>query len=233
MKEKTEVHSFLAEHGWLSLTAPEFRAAVFARIQQRDFDKGEFTYRAGDIGGGLWAIVEGAIEMESATPGAGPHLMHFGVPGMWFGEGPLIFGVPRVVSVKASRASTLVTLPLADCHAILTADPASWRWVAMLSAMTTELAAGVVADLLLRDPAKRTAALLLRLSGVRSSVFRSTRPAAIYLSQEKLAQLVNLSRNSIIPVLKDFVRARHIEISYGSIRVLDIAGLTETIARDV
>ena len=232
MKEKSEVESFLAEHGWLSFTAPEFRAGVFSRIQQRDFDKGEFVYRAGDVGGGIWAIVEGAIEIESATPGAGPHLMHFGVPGMWFGEGPLIFGAPRVVSVKTPRASTLVTLSLADCQALLTADPAAWRWIAMLSAMTTELAAGVIADLLLRDPVKRTAALLLRLSGVRSTVFRSTRPAPIYLSQEKLAQLVNLSRNSIIPVLKDFVRSGHIEISYGSIRVLDIAGLTNTIARE-
>jgi hypothetical protein len=80
----------------------------------------------------------------------------------WFGEGPLIFGVPRVVSVKASRSSTLVTLPPADCHAIL-----------------------------------------------------------------------NLSRNSIIPVLKDFVRRGHVEIGYGSIRVLDIVGLSNTIARDV
>jgi CRP-like cAMP-binding protein len=155
------------------------------------------------------------------------------VRGTWFGEGPLIFGVPRVISVKASRPSTLVTLPLADCHAILTADPASWRWVAMLSAMTSELAGGVVADLLLRDPAKRAAALLLRLSGVRSTVFRSARPAPVYLSQEKLAQLVNLSRNSIIPVLKEFVSNGYIEISYGSIRVLDIVGLTDTIARDV
>lgn len=89
-----------------------------------------------------------------------------------------------------------------------------------------------MADLLLRDPVKRTTALLLRLCGVRSLVFRSDNAAPIYLSQEKLGSLVNLSRNSIVPVLHDFERRGYTEISYGAIRVTNIAGLQGTIARD-
>jgi CRP/FNR family cyclic AMP-dependent transcriptional regulator len=232
VKEKSEVQSFLSQHGWLSFTPPEFRAAVLARIEIHDFEKGEAVYRAGDSGGGLWALVEGTVEIESAAFGAGPQLVHFGVPGFWFGEGPLIFGVTRIVSVIAGRPSTLVTLPLADCRAILDADPPAWRWIALHCAMTTDIAVGIVTDLLLRDPVKRTAALLLRLAGVRSHVFRSERPAPIYLSQEKLGQLVNLSRNTIIPVLHEFERAGCIEIGYGSIRVTDIKGLAEMITRE-
>jgi CRP/FNR family transcriptional regulator, cyclic AMP receptor protein len=232
VKEKIEVDSFLSQHGWLSFTPPEFRASVLARIEIHDFDKGEAVYRAGDTGGGLWALVEGTVEIESVALGAGPQLVHFGVPGFWFGEGPLIFNVPRIVSVIAGRPSTLVTLPLADCRDILDADPPAWRWVALHCAMTTDIAVGVVTDLLLRDPAKRTAALLLRLAGVRSHVFRSDRPSPIYLSQEKLAQLVNLSRNTIIPLLHEFAQSGCIEIGYGEIRVKNIGGLTEMISRD-
>ncbi len=33
--------------------------------------------------------------------------MHFGIPGFWFGEAPLIFGVNRLASVTAGRPSTL------------------------------------------------------------------------------------------------------------------------------
>lgn len=232
MKEKSAITSFLAGTGWLSFTDPAFRDAVLARIEPRGFEKGEPVYRAGDAPGGLWALIEGAIEIESAAAGAAPHLMHFAVPGFWFGEGPLIAGVTRIVSVNASRPSTLATLPLADCRAILDTEPAYWRWIALLSGMTSDLAGGVVADLLLRDPVTRTAALLLRLAGVRSRAFPSDRPAPIYLSQEKIAHLVNLSRNSIIPVLHEFERNGHIEISYGVIRVLSIAGLNEVIARE-
>jgi CRP/FNR family cyclic AMP-dependent transcriptional regulator len=232
VKQGSEVAAFLGEHGWLSFTPPEFRDKVLQRIELHEFDKSQAVYRAGEAGGGLWAIVEGAVEIEHASPGAEPHLVHFGVPGFWFGEGPLVFGVRRIVTVTASRTSTLVTLPLAECRAILEAHPADWRWIALHCAMTTDLAVGVVTDVLLRDPVKRTAALLLRLSGVRSLIFRSSKPAPIYLSQEKLGNLVNLSRNSIIPVLHEFEREGHIEIRYGSIRVIDIDGLSARIARD-
>ena len=232
MKYFSEVSAFLSRHGWLSVTPPEFRDKVLQRIELQEFDKGQAVYRAGDAPGGLWAIVEGAVEIQGASPGALPHLLHLGVPGLWFGEMPLIFNTKRLVSVIANRPSKLVTLQLADCRAILDADPAAWRWIALLGAMTTDIAVGVVADLLLRDPVKRTAALLLRLSCVRSTVFQSTDPAPIYLSQEKLGSMVNLSRNSIIPVLQDFERQGFIEIHYGSIRVINMDGLTETIARD-
>jgi CRP/FNR family transcriptional regulator, cyclic AMP receptor protein len=232
VKEKSAVDAFLSRHGWLSFTSPEFRAAVLARTELHDFQKGEPVYRAGDPPGGIWALVEGAVEIESGALGATPHLMHLGVPGFWFGEGPLIFGVTRLVSVTACRSSTLVTLPLDDCRAMLDADPAAWRWVAVLSLFTADLAGGVVADLLLRDPVKRTAALLLRLGGVRSRMFRSDSAAPIYLSQEKLGSLVNLSRNSIIPVLHEFERNGYVEISYGAIQVTNIAGLERTIAQE-
>jgi len=232
VKEKIDVEGFLSAHGWLSFTSAEFRAAVLARIELHSFDKGEPVYRAGDAPGGLWALVEGAIEIESAPLGIAPHLMHFAVPGIWFGEAPLIAGVNRLVSVIASRPSRLVTLPLAACRDILEGDPGAWRWIALLSLMTSDLAGGVVADLMLRDPVKRTAALLLRLAGVRSKAFPSARAAPIYLSQEKLGGLVNLSRNSVIPVLHEFVQGRLVEIGYGEIRVTDVAGLAAVISRD-
>ena len=173
LKEKPEVETFLSRHGWLSFTSPDFRAAVLARTELHDFAKGEPVYRAGDPAGGLWVLIEGAVELESGPPGAAPHLMHFGISGSWFGEVPLVFGVNRLVSVAAGRPSTLVTLLLADYRAILEVEPAAWRWISLLSLMTADLAGCVVADLLLCDPVKSTAALLLRLPGVRSLVFRS------------------------------------------------------------
>ena len=162
---------FLANRGWLSFTPPGFRKNVLARIQVREFRKGEAIYRAGDPPGGLWVVLEGAVEIELPPPETAPHFVHLAAPGFWFGEWPLIWDKPRRVTVIATRPSTLATLPLADCRAILEADPAAWRWIALLSTMTTDLSAGIVADLLLRDPVKRTAALLLRVAGVRSTVF--------------------------------------------------------------
>jgi CRP/FNR family transcriptional regulator, cyclic AMP receptor protein len=230
MVQTTNVADLLAERGWLSLTSAKFRKEMLARLQLREFAKGEAIYHAGDPPGGLWVIIDGAVEVELPPPETAPILVHFAVSGFWFGEWPLIHDQPRRMSVVASRPSTLGTVPLADCRAILKEDPGAWRWIAMLSTLTTDLTAGVIADLMLRDPVKRCAALLLRLSGVRNAVLPAKTPFPIYLSQEKLGHLANLSRNSIIPILHEFAQREYIEVAYGSIQVKDVKALTETIA---
>jgi CRP-like cAMP-binding protein len=230
MARKPSAIAALADHGWLSFTPPRFRTQVLARLRLREFKKGEAVYHAGDAPGGVWAVVKGAVEFEFPPQEVAPHLLYFATPGFWFGEAPLIVGNPRIVSVIASRSSTLATLPLSACHAILEDDPSAWRWVALMSVMTTEVSIGFAADVLLRDPAKRTAAVLLRLAGVRNTVFPSSKPSPIYLSQDKLGQLVNLSRNSIGPILRRFVQRGCIKIRYGAIVVTNIRGLSQTIA---
>jgi len=215
----------LAEHGWLAFTPEEFRHRVLQRVRMREFGKGEAVYRAGDPPGGLWAVVRGAVEVEVPSHTGASQLAHFASRGFWFGEGPLIYEHHRRVGVVAARPTLMATLPLNDCHAILEADPLAWRWIALLASMTTDLAIGVVADLLLNDPVKRTAALLLRLAGVRSKVFVSKTPAPVYLSQEKIGFLVNLSRNSVTPILHTFAQRGLIELKYGSILVTDVERL--------
>ena len=61
-------------------------------------------------------------------------------------------------------------------------------------------------------------------------VFVSAEPSPIHLSQERLAYLVNLSRNSIIPILHEFVRLGFIEVKYSSITIIDVKGLSSTIS---
>jgi CRP-like cAMP-binding protein len=229
MEKNSAIADFLASHGWLSFTPPAFRKNVLARIQTREFRKGEAVYRAGDPPGGLWVVVHGAVEIELPPPDTAPHFVHLASPGFWFGEWPLIWDKPRRLTVAATVPSTLATCPLSECRAMLEAEPSAWRWIALLSTMSSDLAAGIVSDLLLRDPAKRTAAVLLRVAGVRSHVFVSAEPSTINLSQERLSHLVNLSRNSIIPILHEFVRLGLIEVKYGSISIVDARGLSAMI----
>ena len=225
MKAESAIQ-LLAQRGWLSFTPPEFRKRVLSRIRIRKFARGAPVFRVGDPPGGPWVILDGAAKIEMPLPGVAPHFIHLAASGFWFGEGPLIVGNRRLVTVIATRPSTLATLPLDDCQAILKADPAAWKWVALLSAMTTDVSLGVAVDSLLRKPAQRTAALLLRLAGVRSLAFSSRLPLPIFLSQERLGQLVNLSRSSMTPILGEFVKRGLIEVGYGRIRIADVAGLT-------
>jgi CRP-like cAMP-binding protein len=221
---------FLCAHGWLAQTPAKFRREVLARLRLREFARGEAVYHAGDPVGGLWAIINGSVEVEIRPPDSAPILVHFASPGWWFGEWPLIHDQPRLASVTAIRPSTLATLPLPDCHSILQSDHAAWRWIAMLTSMTGALALLVVADLMIQDPVRRTAALLLRLSGLRSVVAPATEPFPILLSQQKIAHLANLSRSSITPILRGFARRGYVELDYGSIVIRDARALARLVS---
>lgn len=221
---------FFAERGWLSLTSPTFCEAVLQKLSIHKFDTNEPIYRHEDPAGGLWGILNGAIEAELPGP-TGPILGHSGAPGYWFGEGPIIFPSTRRAGVFATSPSTLAHLSIADCNSILSADPSGWHWIALLATMTTDLALRLAADLLLRDPEQRTAAMLLRLAGLRNGMFLKPHQVPIHLSHEKLGQLVNLSRNAIGPILKSFEDRGYLRVAYRTIEIQDAGALSALLDR--
>lgn len=223
--------SILSQTGWLSRTPAPFREAMLTRATIQRLEKGEPAYHLHDPPGGLWGIVSGEVEIELPGMEAEPSIAHFAMPGFWLGEATLIEPTPRRVGVRATRPSTLATISLADCHAILAAEPAYWRWIALLSTMHLDFAMSVAADLLLRDPHKRTAAMLLRLSGFRNGIFLEPFGVEIQLSHEKLGRLVNLSRNALGPILKKFVDQKLIHMDYRSIQITDHQGLSDVIGQ--
>jgi CRP/FNR family cyclic AMP-dependent transcriptional regulator len=217
---KTE-GSPLAVNGWLSLCPAYFQDAILQRVAARKFERGEAIYRIGDPPGGLWAIVDGAVQIEIPGPAAAPELAHFATPGYWFGEGPLIHSAPRRVGVVAATPSTLATISLSDCNAVLAEEPANWRWIALLATMNTDLAIGVAADLLLQGPRERVIAALLRLGGFRNGLFLPSSPKTISLSQERLGQITNLSRTLVSGIVRNLEEQGLIKIEYRGIRILD------------
>lgn len=211
------------------MTSPSFRDMVLERVTIHKFRAGNPVYRLDDPAGGLWGILNGSVEAE--MPGSsGPLLGHFGAPGFWFGEGTVIMSTARRIGVFATRPSILAHLSIADCHSILAKDPLGWRWIALLSTINTDIALLLAADLLVRDPARRTSAMLLRLAGLRNGKFLPSSQVPINLSHAKLGQLTNLSRNAIGTILKSFEDEGYIAVKYRSIEVKDAARLLALLA---
>jgi CRP-like cAMP-binding protein len=219
--DTTSRFQVLHDHGWLSLTSADFREAVFERLAIRKFAGGEAIYRAGDRGGGLWGIIEGGVEFEVPGPQLAPSSIHVAIPGFWFGETPLISGIARSINANAASSSIFATISLADCRAILDEDPTRWQWVALLAHMNGDLAMGLAADLLLREPRQRIIATLLRLSGWRTGLYCPANPGRIRLSQQQLGQITNLSRTVVSGILGDLEQRGLIALGYRELEVLD------------
>lgn len=215
----------LSDHGWLALTAPEFREAILDRVQLRKFAAGDAVFRVGDREGGLWAVVEGGVLFEVAGPQLIPSLTHVAIPGFWFGEAPLISKAGRTLDAYALGPSVLATISLADCRAILEEDPARWQWIALLADINRDLAMDLAADLLLQGPRQRIIASILRLSGWRTGSHLTPLPGLVNLSQQQLGQIANLSRTVVSGILRDLQRGGLITIGYRSLEVIDGNGL--------
>ena len=220
----------LSDHGWLSVTSPDFRNAILDRLTVRKLAAGDALYRAGDREGSLWVIIEGGVQFELPGPQLAPGLNHVAIPGFWFGEGPLIGKADRMIDAYAAEPSQFATITLADCRAVLDEDPAHWQWIALLSNMNRDLALGVVADLLLQDPRQRIIAALLRLSGWRTGPYLTPNPGPLHLTQQQLGQIANLSRTVTSGVLRDLEHHGLIALGYRSLEVVDGEALKEMLS---
>lgn len=217
--------TILEKRGWLARTSEDFRQAVLQRVTFRKLASGEAIYRSGDGEGGLWAIVEGGVQFEIPGPQLFPSIAYVAIPGFWFGETPLINNAVRHLEATTTQPSICAGLALADCRAILVADPTRWQWIALLANMSYALAVGVTADLLLPTPKQRLVATLLRLSGWRVSRHLTPHPSPIHLTQQQIGRSAILSRTAASGILRELESQGVIAIRYRSIEVIDPEGL--------
>lgn len=218
----------LLERGWLSLTSEDFQKVVFEKLKIRQFKAGETVTRAGEPGGGLWGLVDGGIRIEQPDAQLTRELMQVSLPGFWFGERALLWNGARQHDVYAARPLILATISLADCQSILAENPAHWKWIALLAQINGDLAIGLVADLLLKNPRRRLVAIVLRLSGRKAGLNLSS--GEFHISQQQLGEIANLSRTVVNETLLDLERRGLISISYRSIKILDATRLRAILA---
>jgi CRP/FNR family transcriptional regulator, cyclic AMP receptor protein len=210
----------MARNGWLSQTPESFRQAVLDRCVMQRVEAGATIYATGDPPGGMYGLVSGAFRVSVAQGERGPYFAHFFGPGDWFGEGPAISGRARIVGLSAGRESDVLHLPLRAVDEILRKDPATWRLFAVLTLGKLETAMWAIDDLMMRDSLKRFVAVLLRLGGCRAATPPGVAPIAVYVSQDDLAAMANVSRSTANAILQRLEAAGHVIQSYRQIGIV-------------
>ncbi len=210
------------DQGWLSRQPAAFRAEVLARCLVQDFDAGKALYHLGDPGGGIYGLVRGLFAVTAAPGASLPRMFHIGLPGVWTGEGPYMTGEPRRLTLAAASDCRVLHLPLDAMERMTAADPAAARRFAQIPMMNIDTLLRVISDLLIRDPDRRLAAVLLRVGG----------DAPVPLSQAGVAELACVTRKQVNFALKRFAAAGWVTRGYRSIAVTDLPALRRFVAAD-
>ena len=221
MTRLAEARRLASRRGWLSEAPAPFRAAVLERCNLKEFAPGETIYMTGDEPGGMYGLISGGVTVTITTGERGPNFAHYFRPVIWFGEGPILSGGPRLAGVLTSRLSEVLYLPLHAMDEILRLDPSSWRQFASLAMEKMEITLSAMNDLTFRQSRKRVIAVLLRLVGCRIMTPPDEDQFDVHVSQDDLAAMSNVSRATATSILASLASEGLVGLTYRKIEVLE------------
>lgn len=181
--------------------------------------KGQPLYRRGDPSFGLYAILEGAVAIGTFGSDGKEALQAVLGPTAWIGEISLFDALPRPHDAFAVSRALLLHVPGPALKSLLELTPAYWREFGLLMAQKIRIAFENNDALMLLPAPQRLASRLLMIAGGYGGI--NAAPSKIALSQDTLASMVSLTRQTTNQLLKDLESQGIVELKFGEIVILD------------
>lgn len=219
----------LSANPWFGALPLAERRAMLAASELQRLRPGEMLFRQGDAvapgSGAFYGLVSGSIKASSLREDGKEAILVVLEAGNWFGEISLIDNRPRTHDATAVVASEVLALPRAAFDALMR-RPAFARALCFMLASRMRALYGMVEDATLRSTRARVARRLLLLARGDATQAREPRPA-VPVSQEQLAMMLGLTRQTLGKELKGLVQAGAIALGYGRIEIASAARLEE------
>lgn len=228
---RADARARLLESPWLGACSADFAAALLDRAIIRQAPAGARLFHAGDEGGGLFGIASGVVEISLHLSHPDTSIVHLAHAGYWAGHRPLL-GRRRGIGVVARSDTVWALVPQHAVQAFLAANPHWWQCIARLADDNTEIALEGLADLTRHDSRLRAIAVLLRLAGCRYRDPPGGGPVELRLSQNELAAMAVMSRNTLNGIMRELVGDRLVAVGYRQVRLRAPAQLRAILAAD-
>ncbi|MFC3531160.1 Crp/Fnr family transcriptional regulator [Vogesella facilis] len=209
----------LASSPWYAAAPAELQLALQALGRPRSLDSGQFLFHRGAAADGLYCLLAGSMRISCASRLGKEAPLARLQPGDWFGELALFDDGPRTHDAIASQPCTLWQLPHAALQDWLQQRPAHWRHLGLLLADKTRRLMQGLAQQTLLDIPSRLAQRLWLLS--------SEQQPELALSQEELAGMLGISRQSCNAALQTLAASGLLQLARGRIRIVSRQALAE------
>jgi CRP-like cAMP-binding protein len=212
----------LSQHDWFCALSGEHRGLAAASAQLVRFAADSFIARRGEASGYWIGVQEGLIKLAVYSVDGRSSTLS-GVPeGGWCGEGSVIKREARRYDVIAVRASQIMLVPADTFHRLMAESlPFNSFVIRQLNERMGQFIATVQNERLLSVDA-RVAQAIAQL--FHPMLYPRTSPV-LELSQEEIGLLTGLSRQRVNQAMRKLAGQGLVEISYQSIRVVDLDGL--------
>jgi CRP/FNR family transcriptional regulator, cyclic AMP receptor protein len=222
MKSHLDLLPLLSLNPWFNALPLRDQKRMVGEADRFPLRPGEMLFRQGDAPNGLYALLKGKLKMSTLTEDGKEAILVVLESGTWFGEISLIDHQPRTHDATALSAAEVLILPQAVFDQLMRRNTFSQAIAALLAARIRMLY-GIVEDATLRTTRARIARRLLLLAHGDATMARDGR-AMVPVSQESLAMMLGISRQTLSKELKLLVQKNIISLGY---RCIDIVSETK------
>ena len=229
--EHKDWHAVLNRDPWFAGLDPELAELMMMMSVERKYRANEIVYSANDAAGGMYGLLSGGVRLSQYTP-SGKHIVFSTFsPGAWFGVISEIDGLPRPHNAVTVEPTRLLHLSSAAFREIVSRD---WRHCFAMARCVVVLFRGaleLLSELRSLPYPARVAQTLLAMSD--HGVVTGAADPDPRVTQEDLAAMVGVTRQTISRLLTDWESAGLVARGYGRIRILDHPGLARISAMEV
>lgn len=210
---------FLQTQAWFSALPADQQNAIEAQVVTLTAERGAVVLQANERTQGWYGVLHGLVKISGrATEGRRSDFLGVG-QGEWFGEGAVLKDELRRYQVVALRDTELLCLPSATFHQLHASNLAFNQCVVTCLNLRLSQAMAIIEAGRTRSPQQRIALSLSRLFWSRTR--------QLDLTQDELASLAGLSRQTANRVLNALQEQGVIVLSMNRIKVVDDTALAK------
>ncbi|SFM75165.1 Crp/Fnr family transcriptional regulator [Halopseudomonas yangmingensis] len=210
---------------WFRHLPPALQQSLLQAAQLRQLQSNQLLFPRGEQSADLFAVLQGALCVGTLDAEGREVLLTVAEPVTWFGEIALFDAQPRTHDVRAAGPTTLLCIPQAALQQLLAEQPHWWREFALLLCHKLRLAFNNAEDLSLLPAGPRLARRLLLIA--RGYGDARTTQQQIRLTQERLAQMLSLSRQTTNQLLRELEQQGVLRLQPGCIEIVDLPALEQ------
>jgi CRP/FNR family transcriptional regulator, cyclic AMP receptor protein len=245
--QRGEVHERMADRGWFADLDHVLANAVLDCGRLVSVNRGEPLFRPENDPGGIYGVVAGGMLMFTTGHDGSLRAEHIMRRGAWFGYGAVLFRHNRTRLAEANEPSLLLHVPLAQLDGLRQSIPSADLALRLLAAHGEMALQNAISDLLIPNADHRLAAVLLRVTGCVRLPPGPRRPEGLQhelrsdpwgnaagepLTQTLLADLANVSRQTVARFVDRASQEGWIEWRYGRVRILKPGDIKDFIAEN-
>ncbi|AIN56819.1 Crp/Fnr family transcriptional regulator [Pseudomonas soli] len=211
-------------HGqWFRQLPVTVQDSLLALGRPRELAAGQRLFQRGDAPCGLYAVLEGAMRVGAVSSAGKEALLTLVESPHWFGEISLFDGQPRTHDAYAEGPTRLLWIPQAPLLEWLARQPEYWRDLALLMSHKLRWVFVALEQQSLLAAAPRVAQRLLQMAEGYGE--RDVAQWRLQVSQEQLALMLSLSRQTINQILRSLEQAGVVRLGYGEVEIVDASRL--------